>query len=72
MLEYPIPRIPSNLAATKANPGSLIASPNTKIKVVYDGFLFRLLVVAKQDIELGQELRLNYGKGYWRTRSQVL
>lgn len=26
ILEYAIPRIPSNLAATKANPGSLIAS----------------------------------------------
>lgn len=28
IVSYPIPKIPSNLAATNAKPGSLTASPN--------------------------------------------
>ena len=44
--------------------------PNTVIEVVCDGRCPRLLFVAKQRIEQGEQITLNYGDDYWQQRRE--
>ena len=75
MMHYPIPglrgaRLMVN-ALSYGNATRFInhsSNSNVMMKIAYDGKLFRLLVVTKEKIEKGEELRLDYGKKYWRRR----
>jgi hypothetical protein len=78
IMEYPIPMPPgfrwSIDAARMGNFTRFINhhdEANCHIAVAYDGFIFRVIILAKQEIPAGKELRLNYGTDYWRHRQAV-
>lgn len=75
IMDYPIPMPPGYRWSVDARrTGNFTRfinhddNANCHMAVAYDGFIFRLLVLAKHDISPGEELRLNYGKNYWRHR----
>ncbi len=75
MMNYPMPTLHgTKLTIDALNYGNITRfinhsdQPNTRMKVAYDGSLFRLLVVSNRKILLGEELRLDYGPGYWLKR----
>lgn len=78
IIDYPIPMPPgyrwSIDAKLRGNFTRFInhsSDANCKVEVAYDGYIFRLLILAKKKIRPGEELRLNYGKDYWRHRSAI-
>lgn len=76
IMDYPIPMPPGyrwSMDARRVGNFTRFINhsdePNCHMAVAYDGFIFRLIVLAKTRITAGTELRLNYGKDYWRHRS---
>lgn len=75
IMDYPIPMPPGYRWSIDARRSGNFTrfinhddNANCHMAVAYDGFIFRLLVLAKRDISSGEEFRLNYGKNYWRNR----
>jgi len=75
MMDYPLPLIKGiNIKINAMQFGNYTRfinhsyHPNTCIKVAYDGEIFRLLVVSIDQILKNEELRINYGKKYWKKR----
>ena len=77
MMSYPIPSLLGWTWTIDAKHLGNIArfinhsrKPNVRIKIFYDGQLLRLAVEATRNLEVGEQVMLNYGSNYWASRQE--
>ncbi|MEJ2680313.1 MAG: SET domain-containing protein-lysine N-methyltransferase [Gammaproteobacteria bacterium] len=75
IMEYPVPALPGycwSIDARKMGNFTRFINhhdnPNCSMGVAFDGFILRLVLLARRSINPGQELTLDYGTDYWRRR----